>query len=220
MNFIDIVSVIFILGAVLSACHRGLGREVLHTTLYLVVGGGCVLFLNNTPIPQTQPEVSKMALSILFFLMAMYAFTWGAVKFIAPLIMPSEVRNVRSQFWAGALSALKIVIMILSVNMWYAQHSVEGGQARLTYLPQMMQQSVFVHIADRATDDVYRVLAQQNILNPEEYNKKIASHGTRDDAVLDRLSDSSSSASVPDYEPAAGNTVAEPLPEQRPESYE
>lgn len=217
INLLDILIAVFALGAVLSACHRGLGREVLHTTLFLIVVGGAIFFLRETPIPQGQAELSRMTVSILFFLIAVYAFSWGAVKFVAPLIMPREMRNVRSQFWAGALSAAKIAGMILGVNLWFALHSTEGSPLRLGAFPQMMQDSVFVRIADRTTDEVYRVLAEQKLVNPDDFNKKIANAYERDSAVLDSIT-SPTAPQVPDYEPSAG--VADPLPEQRPESYE
>lgn len=181
-TLLDAFILLALVGSVLSACHRGLAREMLHTVMFGVMVVVGYFFLKDTEIPKTPPELAKVMISCSFYLAAMYVFMWGAMKVLSPLILSHHIVGIRSRFWAGALSALKLAVSILGLNLWFAIQSPDAHPLRLEAFPLMVRESVLVQLSDRKTDEIYRWLASQNILDYNKFMEKPKTEAQQDQA--------------------------------------
>lgn len=187
-NLVDALLALGILSSILSACFRGLSREMLHTVLFMVAVAAGYLFWRDTTLPTTQPEVAKMAVSGAFFLAAVYAMMWGGMKILAPLMIGGQHDlGLRSRFWAGALSMVKLAAAIIGLNLWFAVHSPDAHPLRLNSLPEMARDSMLIQLSDAVTEDVYRYLAQQNLLDYQKFTERPATQSEQDKANLETL---------------------------------
>ncbi|NBX86744.1 MAG: hypothetical protein EBQ80_05910 [Proteobacteria bacterium] len=187
-NLLDLLIVLGIFSAIISACFRGLSREMLHTVLFMVAVTAGYLFWRDTVMPTTQQEVAKMAVIGAFFLAAVYAFMWGGMKIVAPLVIGGQHDiGLRSRFWAGALSMVKLAVAIIGLNLWFAVHSPDAHPLRLNSLPELARDSMFVQLSDAVTEDVYRYLASQNILDYQKFTERPATQSAQDKAFLEGL---------------------------------
>lgn len=168
-NILDAFIIIAAIGTVLGACHRGLGREMLHTVLLAVMITLGAFFMSDTPLPTSPHELGKLAMSAGFYLIVMYGFMWGVMKLTSPLILRFEHVGLRSRFWAGALAMVKLVVLVLGLNLWYAIKSPDAHPLRLQVLPGLVKDSMVVQISDRWTDDIYKWLAAEGMV--AQYDK-------------------------------------------------
>ena len=178
-TLIDAIIGLAILGSVLSACHRGLGREMLHTVMFaIMVAIGYVLFRADVAQGATN-DVVFWLMNTLYYLVTAYVLTWVMMKVLSPLIIGHEAIGLRSRFWAGVMSLLKLGAVIFGLNLWFAVHSPDAHPKRLNVLPPLLRDSMMVQLSDKFTDDLYRWLATKNVL---EYRKTIE----RSDTVEER----------------------------------
>lgn len=169
-TLLDIAILLFLILNILGACHRGLGRETLHTFIFaLLVAFGYVMFRTSSPT-ETAEQISFWVVNSSYYLITAYVLTWAALKVLGPLILGPQSVGVRSRFWAGALSILKLATVILGLNLWFAMHAEHPHPKRLETLPAVMQSSVAVRVSDKLTEDLYRWLAAHNIV---EYKKNL-----------------------------------------------
>lgn len=168
-NLFDALIIFAVFGTVLSACHRGLSREMLHTVMFAIMVGVGAVFMKNSGMPKSQEELTKFVISASFYLGAMYVLMWGGMKVLSPFILaPEHGLSFRSRFWAGALSIFKISSCIIGLNLWFAVHSPYAHPLRLEAFPQLVKDSLLVRLSDRQTDVFYRWLAENKVL---DYNK-------------------------------------------------
>jgi hypothetical protein len=129
-----------------------------------------------------------MLINIAFYLLAGYVLTWGMMKVLGPILLSEErVIGMRSRFWAGALAMLKIVGVILGMNLWFAIHSPDAHPLRLKALPSVLQESELIQLSDKTTDDIYRWLAQNKILDYNKYMEKPATPAAEEGHTLGDL---------------------------------
>lgn len=170
VSLIDAAILLAFLASVLGACHRGIGREMLHTVMFgIVVAGGYVMFSNHTQT-DSDADVSFWVMNSLYYLVTAYVLTWAVMKAVGSIIIGREVVGLRSRFWAGALCIVKIVTVVLCLNLWFAMHSPDAHPLRLKSLPQVMQDSKVVALSDRMTEKLYKWLASRNVV---EYRKTV-----------------------------------------------
>jgi hypothetical protein len=187
-TLIDAVILFALIGTVLSACHRGLAKEMLHTVMFaLMVAVGIFFMRDDIAKAQTLEELSKVVITCAFYLGAIYVFMWGLMKVVAPLILSHELVGVRSRFWAGALSLAKVLAVVLGLNLWFAVQSNYAHPARLAQFTPVIRDSVLINLSDKTTDDLYRWLASNDFL---EYRKQVdAPPRTAEDEVIDSVGD-------------------------------
>lgn len=188
LNLLDAFIIVSLVGSVFSACHRGLAREVMHTIMFGIMVGVGILFLKDMDLPKSQEELTKLVISSAFYLGAMYVFMWGAMKLLAPFIMaPDHAFSIRSRFWAGALSIFKLSACILGLNLWFAVHSPDAHPLRLQAFPEMVRNSLVVQLSDKKTDELYRWLAEQKILDYNKFIDKPKTEQQQDSAGISKM---------------------------------
>ncbi len=164
LNLFDSLFGLALVGAILLGIMRGNGRETLHTFLFtcsMLVGW---LFLRSGELPATQAELARLVVMVGFYAMAMYVFCWALMGVLAPFMLDGLPSGLRSRFWAGAQAILKLILVILGVNLWYATHSFTPVWERLQPLPALLRDSVLINLSDRLTEDTHRWLARQNFV--------------------------------------------------------
>lgn len=170
-TLIDVAIALAVLGSVLGACHRGLGREMLHTVMFgIMVTIGYVLFRTQAAQATSPNDVIFWLMNSLYYVVTAYVLTWVFMKVMSPLVLGRETIGMRSRFWAGILSLAKLAAVVFGVNLWFAVHSEQVHPDRLESLPPLMQQSMLVRLSDRYTEDLYKWLASKNML---EYYKTL-----------------------------------------------
>ena len=169
-TLIDVAIGLAILGSVLGACHRGLGREMLHTVMFaIMVAFGFVMFRSQAT--GTSPDdVVFWLVNSMYYIITAYVLTWILMKVLSPLILGSEAVGFRSRFWAGVLSLSKLAVVVFGLNLWFAVHSPDVHPKRLQVLPVILRESLVIQTIDKYTEDLYRWLASKDIL---EYYKSI-----------------------------------------------
>ena len=168
-TLIDVAIAIAILGSVLGACHRGVGREMLHTVLFaIMVTIGYVLFRNQAGDATTTKDVAFWLVNSMYYIITAYVLTWVFMKVTAPLVLGRESIGLRSRFWAGVLSLAKLAAVVFGLNLWFAVQSDRPHPERLEGLPPIMRDSDLLRVSDRFTEDLYVWLASKNML---EYYK-------------------------------------------------
>lgn len=183
-TLIDVAIGLFILLNILGACHRGLGREMLHTVLFLIlVAIGYVLFRAAGPM-ENENQIAFWVVNSSYYLITAYVLTWIGMKVLSPLILGAQNNGLRSRFWAGALSIAKLATVILGLNLWFAMHSEYPHPKRLEALPAIMQSSVALRVSDKLTEDLYHWLAANNIV---EYKKNLYRKPTPEEELEKRL---------------------------------
>ena len=186
-TLIDIAIALAILGSVLGACHRGLGREMLHTVMFgIMVTVGYVLFRSQSDAAGPNDVVFWLVNSM-YYVITAYVLTWLGMKILSPLVLGFESVGLRSRFWAGILSLVKLTVVLFGLNLWFAVHSPMVHPARLNTLPPLLRDSMLVQLSDKFTEDLYRWLASKNIL---EYHKNIDHQPTPQemhDAELEKI---------------------------------
>lgn len=168
LTLLDAAILLAALLSVLSACRRGIAREMLHTVLFgamLLIG---YLLLRGQPAPD-QSNLAFWVANISYYVVTAYALTWLVLTVTSPLVMGPHEVGYRSRFWAGALSLVKVAAMILGVNLWFAVHSPFAHPARLQSLPHVMQDSIVVQQSDALTEQIYLWLAGQGMLTYDKH---------------------------------------------------
>lgn len=169
-TLIDIAIALFLLLNILGACHRGLGREMLHTVIFLLlVAFGYIMFRTSGPVESVN-EVAFWVVNSSYYLITAYVLTWVGLKIFSPLVLGPQNVGFRSRFWAGSLSIIKLATVILGLNLWFAMHTESPHPKRLEILPTVMQTSTAIRISDKLTEDLYMWLAAKNIV---EYQKNL-----------------------------------------------
>lgn len=169
-TLIDALIALGLIGSILGACHRGIGREMLHTVLFaILVAAGYVLFRNQAVAPD-KSDVAFWVVNSTYYLMTAYVLTWVGMRILSPLMLAHEKVGLRSRFWAGTLSIVKLATVIIGLNLWFAMHSPDAHPLRLASLPKVMQESLFVRVSDMWTERLYQWLASQQIV---DYNKTV-----------------------------------------------
>jgi len=163
-NLFDALFGLALLLGVLLGCRHGNGKETLHTFLFglsLLAGW---LFLRSGELPTTQAELARIAVGIGFYAFAMYVFCWALQGVLAPLMLDGLPVGLRSRFWAGAQAIVKLLLIVLGVNLWYAAHSTATVGARLTPLPPLLHEAILIKLSDRLTEDTHRWLARHDFI--------------------------------------------------------
>lgn len=169
-TLIDVAIGLAILGSVLSACHRGLGREMLHTVMFaIMVAFGYIMFRSQATGTSPDDMVFWLVNSM-YYIITAYVLTWIMMKVLSPLIIGREMIGMRSRFWAGVLSLAKLMVVVFGLNLWFAVHSPDVHPKRLNVLPPLLRESLLVQLSDKFTEDLYRWLAGKQIL---DYYKSI-----------------------------------------------
>ena len=169
LSLLDAGLLLLMLAAILGAIGRGLAKEMLHTIFLAAAITAAWLYTRHDTIPTTQPELAKLLVPMLGFILAAYAFLWAVVRFGSLLIINTDhAPDARSRFWAGALALTKVLTLMLGLNLWFAVKSPHGPPLRLASLPTIMQQSKVVNISDHLTERLYRYLAQEGFLTYEK----------------------------------------------------
>lgn len=186
-TLIDVAIMLALVGSVLGACHRGIGREMLHTVMFaILVAVGYVLFKNQTQAAGPNDVVFWLVNST-YYMITAYVLTWVGMKVLAPLIIGHEAVGLRSRFWAGILCMAKLATVIFGLNLWFAINSPDVHPQRLNTLPALMRDSVLVQASDKFTEDLYKWLAGKQVL---EYRKSLERQPTEDEqrkADMERL---------------------------------
>jgi hypothetical protein len=165
LNLLDAGLLLLMLAAILGAIGRGLAKEMLHTVFLAAAITAAWLYTRNDALPATQPELARLLVPMLGFVLAAYAFMWAVVRFGSVLIINTDhAPDARSRFWAGALALTKVLTLMLGLNLWFAVKSPYGPPLRLASVPTIMQQSRVVNISDHLTERLYRFLAQEGFL--------------------------------------------------------
>ncbi|PZP38761.1 MAG: hypothetical protein DI585_06400 [Pseudomonas fluorescens] len=187
---IDVLIALVLLTSILAACHRGLGKEMLHTVLFtIVVVIGYVLFRNSMETDESDVNTTVFWLvNSTYYLITAYVLTWIGMKVLSPLILGQEQVGLRSRFWAGIISLTKLLAVIIGLNLWFAVHSPAPHPQRLTALPKVMQESTLVFISDKFTNDLYLWLASKDILTYHKITKsKPTEQELREKELQDQL---------------------------------
>lgn len=197
-SLIDIAIGLALLLSLLGACHRGIGREMLHTVMFaILVSIGYILFKNQQD--NSPSEVVFWVVNSSYYLITAYVLTWVGMKVLSPLVIGTEHVGLRSRFWAGALCLAKLAVVIIGLNLWFAMHTDDPHPKRLEALPAIMQDSQLVRLSDKVTEDVYKWLASKQIV---EYHKVLDRKKTeqekKDDELEKMLGVSSSVLSHPE----------------------
>jgi hypothetical protein len=165
INLFDSLFGISLVFAIFLGMLRGNGRETLHTFLFGLAMLAGWLFLRSGDLPSTQEDLARLVVSIGFYAMAMYIFCWALMGVLAPFMLDSGVTaGIRSRFWAGAQALVKLALVVLGVNLWYAAYSVLPVWERLQPLPPLLRDSTFIAVSDKVTDDTHRWLASQRFM--------------------------------------------------------
>lgn len=185
-TLIDVAIALAILGSVLGACHRGLGREMLHTVMFaIMVAIGYVLFRTQGET-SAEHDVVFWLVNSMYYVITAYVLTWVGMKVLSPLVIGHENVGLRSRFWAGMLSLTKLGFVLFGLNLWFAIHSPDVHPARLNTLPPILRDSMLVQLSDKFTEDLYKWMAGKNIL---DYHKSLERQPTEQevrDAELER----------------------------------
>jgi len=169
LSLLDAGLLLLMLAAILGAIGRGLAKEMLHTVFLAAAITAAWLYTRHDAMPTAQPELAKLLVPMLGFILAAYAFLWAVVRFGSLLIINTDhAPDARSRFWAGALALTKVLALMLGLNLWFAVKSPLGPPLRLASLPTIMQQSKVVNISDHLTERLYRYLAQEGFLTYEK----------------------------------------------------
>lgn len=168
-NMFDLLLIAIALASGLSACHRGLGRETLHTFLFAATAIAGWLFLIDREPPGTKEEVAYVLVNLGYYTLTAYLLTWALLKFGAPLIMAEEEAGIRSKFWAGIMAFAKIGCTLLALNLWFAVYSLDAYPMRQQVLPRVLQESVILRLSDDVTEKIYKFLASKGILEYQKY---------------------------------------------------
>lgn len=173
LNLFDLLFIAFTGLSVLTACWRGLGKEMLHTLLFAATLAGAYFFFQTQEISDTT-SVVKMLLNFGYFAISSYFITWAVMKFVAPVFLDGRQAGIRGRFWAGGLALFKVLALALGLNLWYAVHSIDAHPMRLNPLPQVMRESVLVQLSDSTTEEIYKQLAAKGWLSYEKYTHRPA----------------------------------------------
>lgn len=162
---LDIAIAIGLVFSVLAACHRGLGREMLHTVLFaIVVAIGYLLFRNAGNAAEDRTVF--WLVNSTYYVITAYILTWVGMKVLSPLMLSGHDSGLRSRFWAGVLSLAKLATVIFGLNLWFALHSPVPHPERIETLPPIMRNSVLIRMADNTTERLYLWLQSNSIVNP------------------------------------------------------
>ncbi|MBI1309366.1 MAG: hypothetical protein GC129_05935 [Proteobacteria bacterium] len=187
-TLLDAFIALALVGSVLSACHRGLGREMLHTVMFAIMVTVGIFFMRDNPLPSTQAELARVAISASFYLVAVYVFMWGAMKLLAPLMINTHHPiGLRSRFWAGMLAVVKLLVTIFGLNLWYAVESPYAHPLRLDGFPQVVKDSMLVQLSDRETEHLYHWAARNNLLNYDKVLEKPQSETQKDEKSVEDM---------------------------------
>lgn len=214
INLFDSLFGLALVMGVLLGCLRGNGKETLHTFLFglsLLAGW---LFLRSGELPTTQAEIARLTVGIGFYAFAMYIFCWALMGVLAPFMLDSMPAGFRSRFWAGAQAILKLALIILGVNLWYATHSQTPVWERLQPLPPLLRDSTFISLSDRVTEDAHRWLAGQNFLT-YQYTSGTVPAPTWDNPTAPLAPMETPPATAPATMPTAAETPSSLLPEEK-----
>jgi hypothetical protein len=152
---LDWLIIAVVLVTLFGACRRGLGRETLHTLLYLgTLAAGYVYIAARTPSSGTSAAV--MVVNLAYYVVTVYVVTWGIMRVGAPIIMDGVPPGMRGRFWAGILCLVKLLVTVVGLNLWFAVHSVDAYPQRMAQLPPFVQDSTLVKLSDSITEDVYQ----------------------------------------------------------------
>lgn len=174
-NLFDLLIVVLFLGSILSACQRGLAREMLHTVLFAIAAFVGYWFMRGeaASLPSGQQlsatEVGAIFVNLGYYLLSIYVLTWAMMRFGAPLLLDSHIPGFRSRFWGGMLAMTKLVVTALALNLWLAVNSPDAHPLRLQSLPTLLQTSTLVQLSDSTTEELYKYLAQHGFLNYHKY---------------------------------------------------
>lgn len=98
-TLIDVAIGLAILTSVLGACHRGLGREMLHTVMFaIMVAVGYVLFRTQAAQAVGPNDVVFWLVNSMYYVVTAYVLTWVFMKVLSPLVLGRENVGMRSVF--------------------------------------------------------------------------------------------------------------------------
>jgi uncharacterized membrane protein required for colicin V production len=163
-NLFDVLFGVGLIFAILLGMTRGNGRETLHTFIFGLALLAGWLFLRVGAMPGTQEELARLLISISFYAFAMYIFSWALMGLLAPFMLDNSIIGIRGRFWAGAQALIKLALVVLGINLWYATHSIMPVKERLQPLPPLLRESVLINLSDRFTEDTHRWLAAQKFV--------------------------------------------------------
>lgn len=173
LNGFDIAFLIATALAVVLACKRGLAGEALHTLIFLMAMVGGTIFMaqtNPTPTPQAaeSTQAAFLSINLAYYALAAFLATSVLLRILSPLMMKtiSDV-GLRSRLWAGLICTTKILATSIFLLLWYAIHAPEPHPTRLLALPNILQNSYLVQLADGGwTQTTHFYLAEKGVLPP------------------------------------------------------
>lgn len=168
----DWLVIVTLLGATFAACGRGLGKETLHTLLYLGTLVAGYLYLSAQTAPIDAAATATMLVNLGYYVGTVYILTWVVMRVGAPLILDGGPLGTRSRFWAGMLCLIKLIATILGLNLWLAVHSPDAHPLRLNQLPPFLRDSTIVQLSDAVTEDIYQWTASKGWLDYHKFTKR------------------------------------------------
>lgn len=172
LTAMDWVFVAVGLGVVYSACQRGLGRETLHSILFVLAMMGGIIFLQNQPKVETKEAAAHLLVNFSYYVVTVYVLMWAVLKFGAPLLLDGHSPGFRSRFWGGVLAMAKLVGTMLCLNLWFAMNSPDAHPLRLNPLPAVLRDAKLIQLSDATTDEIYRWLAGKGWLDYLKYTER------------------------------------------------
>lgn len=172
LNGFDIAFLVASALAIVLACKRGLSQETMHTLVFLIamVAGTIFMAQTNPSTPQgaESTQAAFLAVNLAYFALAAFLASSVLLRIFTPLLMKSfSDVGMRSRLWAGILCTVKILATGIFLNLWYAIHAPEPHPTRLLALPEMLQNSQLVQLADGGwTQSVHFYLADKGVLPP------------------------------------------------------
>lgn len=182
---VDWLIVVAGLGSIYAACQRGLGKETLHTIVFMLALAGGYLYLRSQPLEASDSTAAaRLLVNLGYYVLTAYVLTWAVLRFGSPLILDGQVPGLRSRFWAGALALAKLLATVLGLNLWYAIESPDAHPLRLQALPAVMRDAKLVQLSDATTDDLYRWMSAKGWL---DYNKFVERPQTSGEKAKDAV---------------------------------
>lgn len=172
LNGFDITFLIASALAVVLACRRGLGGELLHTLIFLMAMVGGTIFMAQTNPHAGEANESTQAaflsINLAYYALAAFLATSVLLKVLSPLMMKTITDvGLRSRLWAGLICTTKIIATSIFLLLWYAIHAPEPHPTRLLALPNLLQNSYLVQLADGGwTQSTHFYLADKGVLPP------------------------------------------------------